>query len=286
MTAERTLGDDGVARKYPVVTFYIFAFAISWLGFVPLLAGQYGVRFLQSEWWMLGLVLPAVGPGVAAWIAGAMAGDGVGWRGLRASISRRVAWRWWVLAVSIPLLLLLSADLLSRWLAIGQVKGSHASMGILWVAAMSVAANPWEEVGWRGFALTRLQRRYGAAVAATIVGVLWALWHVPLFLWSGSPMSAMPFWTWAAGVMGRSFVMAWMFNSASRGLAVVIVFHVSMNVFGEMIGVRSEAVFAAVNIAAAIVVFWLSGGGLGYRKELESSDSSIAGFFAKNGGRV
>ncbi|WP_298490667.1 type II CAAX prenyl endopeptidase Rce1 family protein, partial [uncultured Chloroflexus sp.] len=48
----------------------------------------------------------------------------------------------------------------------------------------SLLANPWEEVGWRGFALPHWQQRYNALAATVIVGGLWGLWHLPIFFGS------------------------------------------------------------------------------------------------------
>ena len=45
-----------------------------------------------------------------------------------------------------------------------------------------------EELGWRGFALPRLQAAYGAFAASFIIGVVWAIWHFPLYLIDGASM--------------------------------------------------------------------------------------------------
>ncbi|WP_052572286.1 CPBP family glutamic-type intramembrane protease [Chthonomonas calidirosea] len=60
---------------------------------------------------------------------------------------------------------------------------------VLSAFVFALLSNPWEEVGWRGFALPRLQARHMAFTATLIVGGLWALWHLPLFFWAENPMA-------------------------------------------------------------------------------------------------
>ncbi|MBC8166270.1 MAG: CPBP family intramembrane metalloprotease [Bryobacteraceae bacterium] len=129
---------------------------------------------------------------------------------------------------------------------------------------MSLAANPWEEVGWRGFALTRLQRTYTPLTAALIVGILWGLWHIPLFLWAKSPMSAFPFIDWFVGILGMSCILAWLYNSANQSLAVAMVFHISTNVFGALTGIHSHFALAMVTTTAAIGLVCRYGRTLGF----------------------
>jgi membrane protease YdiL (CAAX protease family) len=43
----------------------------------------------------------------------------------------------------------------------------------------------FEEPGWRGFALPRLEAQFGPLPAALLLGTIWAAWHLPLFLYPG-----------------------------------------------------------------------------------------------------
>ena len=83
-----------------------------------------------------------------------------------------------------------------------------------------------EEIGWRGFALPRLQRRYGPLVAALVLGVLWALWHLPQFLvptWAassgGGGVSGIALFVLVA--VAFSVVLSWVFNNTRGGLLIV-----------------------------------------------------------------
>lgn len=255
------------ARAHPIVTFYVLAFGISWAGYVPLFGREWGISVFGSRLWLGLLVLPAMGPALAAWVAGGLAGDaGGGLARLGASLRVPVGWGWWVGALAGPAGLLALANLISRavWPG-GRADGQAASgMEMAAVLGVSLCANFWEEVGWRGFALVRLQRRYQPVVAAGIVGVLWALWHAPLLVLPGSSMAGLPVGPWSAGTMSHSVILAWLFNRTRRNLGVVTVFHVSLNVLANVLGVRSRVVLAVVEVSAAVVVIWISRGRLGY----------------------
>lgn len=256
-----------LGRRYPVGCFYVLTFGISWAGFAPLLAAQWGVRGLGSRLWLGGLVLPCFGPAVAAgWVARMTGEAGTAWGRLWAAFSRRVGWVWWVTAGLMPVSFFLVANGLSRWIRFGTEVGSApGTMGaVLFAVGFAVVANPWEEVGWRGFALRRLEGWMHPAGAALVVGVLWAAWHLPLLLWAGSPMSRYPMMLWGLGVVGRSYCMTWLWNRTAGSLGVVTLFHVAMNVSGAVLGVRSEGMLGLVCAGAAVVTVAAAGTGLGH----------------------
>jgi membrane protease YdiL (CAAX protease family) len=83
-----------------------------------------------------------------------------------------------------------------------------------------------EEIGWRGFALPLLQRRYSALVSSLIIGVAWALWHWPNYFIAA--IHAYPFWAFAAAIpmgMAASILYTWVFNSTGGSLFAVVVLH-------------------------------------------------------------
>jgi len=124
-------------------------------------------------------------------------------------------------------------------------------------------------VGWRGFALDRLQEQCHPIVAALVVGIFWGLWHIPLFFLTGSGMTSFPLWPWFAGLIGRSYLVAWLYNRSCRSLPVAIAFHLASNIFGAFLGVDSFGALAAVTVAAVAAVIAASGGRLG--KQIESA---------------
>jgi len=91
-----------------------------------------------------------------------------------------------------------------------------------------------EEIGWRGFALPRLQQRYNALTSSLVLGVLWGLWHFPGYLGGlGVPleMSFVVFMIW---VMGGTILITWVYNN-TRSVLLAVLMHVFANLaFGVL----------------------------------------------------
>ena len=231
-----------------IITFYFFAFLISWLGFLPLLYGA-------SQWWQICLILPGYGPAAAVTIT-----YWLFYRqrysppfALYAAFKARVHLHWYILALLIPPALFVATRL---WRFTGPYDMPPSTTSeILSTTAMSVFANPWEEIAWRGFAQTRLQKCLGIFGAALVVGVLWGLWHTPLFLWHGSPMYKLPHVSWFLDIVSESCILAWLYNRASHNLVIASLFHISFNVSAAIIGVSSYRTLAVVNTVVAAFLF-------------------------------
>ena len=249
-------------REHPVTAFYLLAFTISWAGWVPLLAAAHRVAFFASPLWKISLILPAVGPAVAATITVFLAREPGGLRQWVGSLWRwRVGPGWFLFSVVAPPVLLLVASVVGRALpnASPGAGPPFSASDVLAFSLMSLLANPCEEVGWRGFALARLQARYHATVATLIVGALWAAWHLPIFLLPAGriSMAAIAFGPWFVDIMARSFIVTWLFNRTGRSVLSTSLFHLAMNVSGAIIGVASYPALAAVETAVAISLVWL-----------------------------
>jgi CAAX protease family protein len=104
-----------------------------------------------------------------------------------------------------------------------------------------------EEIGWRGFALPHLQRRYSALVSSLIIGVAWALWHWPnYFIASIHPH---PFGAFAASIpmgIAASILYTCVYNSTNGSLFAVVVLHGAT--------VAAPSMPASPGSAAAVIV--------------------------------
>lgn len=95
-----------------------------------------------------------------------------------------------------------------------------------------------EELGWRGFALPRLQLQRTAFDASVVLGVIWGLWHVPLYFVpgtgqfetvSGGMSTAFAIGAFVVWTVGLSILFTWLFNETKGSLLVLILFHASVN---------------------------------------------------------
>lgn len=153
-----------------------------------------------------------------------------GLRGFGAILRRVLLWRmplhWWLfLLLGIPAVVFFGAYL----------KGSldTAFPFSTWYLALPALAHalllgPMEEIGWRGLALPLLQRKYSPLAAGLLLGIIWALWHVPSFMISGMPQT-----TWAAGpyflgIIAMSVILTPMFNASRGSLLISVLFHFQM----------------------------------------------------------
>jgi len=86
-----------------------------------------------------------------------------------------------------------------------------------------------EEVGWRAYALPRLQSRFSPFRSSLILGAIWAFWHLPLFWMAGNFHRQLPISWFLLQVLGSTFIYTWMFNRTNGSLLIALLFHTSSN---------------------------------------------------------
>lgn len=174
---------------------------------------------------LLGPLLAAIS--VTAWRQG--------WRGVAALLGRAARWRfpvrWYVVAIgTIPALYLLDIAVLHGRAPRGFSYFSLPLAPILGQVWVVIA----EEFGWRGFALPRLQSLFGSWGASLALGVIWACWHLPMFLVPGSPQHgshfATDFASYVYGITCLTTMMVLLYNRSGGSVLVGMLFHASMNI--------------------------------------------------------
>ena len=280
-------GLKGLLVRHPLVSFFALAYALTWLAWSPWYLSEDGIDLLHYDGEAVSdyvnTVALIVGPTVSAFI---MTGVTEGSDGVRCLLRRIVLWRvrfrWYLFVLlGIPAIVVLSTVAVPGALASFKASAVPSTLFLYVVATpvfLFVGGPVFEEIGWRGFALPRLQGLYGPLVGSLILGVLWALWHLPLFLipsWDtphGSPLDVVLFVMWAVSI---TIIFTWVFNNTSGSVLMVILAHGSINsaaatVFGLFPAPTVTGGIAQFVIGfglVALVVMALTRGRLGYRQE-------------------
>jgi membrane protease YdiL (CAAX protease family) len=224
-------GPHGSARlTLPLLTFCALTFGWTWVlwGVVtligPLAPRLSGALFLAS----------AFGPGVGAFVT-VLAFEGKAgfacW--LRRCLRWRLRWGWYALA------------LLAAPLAMAIALGLHAVSGgtippmpvqgpiliiVAQFALITVFGGPLgEEFGWRGYALPALTDVLGWRWAAVLIGVVWGLWHLPLFWMPGTAQADLPMGLFLASTVTLSVVFARLSVDTQFSVLPAILLHGAIN---------------------------------------------------------
>jgi len=97
-----------------------------------------------------------------------------------------------------------------------------------------------EEMAWRGYALDRLQSQMNPFRSSLVLGLVWTVWHLPLFLIEGTyqhglGIGSLPFWLYMLDKIPQSILMTWIYNSNKRSTLSAVLFHFMVNFSGEIL---------------------------------------------------
>ena len=233
--------------------YFILTFAISWGCWVPAaLSGGDVMSFPLNLLLFAGGVGPMV---VALALVGQERSRNV-WRDYltRAIAIRRIGACWhiaiWLLVPVLNLVAIALASLLlestAQWGGLLRFAATPLSFFPFALGVLAFGPIP-EELGWRGYALDGLQARHGALSASLILGVVWALWHLPLFFMHGTFQSEQiglgpaGFLAFNASIVASAVLYTWVYNNTGRSTLSAILLHFVVNLSGEVMNLTPEA---------------------------------------------
>lgn len=244
----------------PLLLFFVLAYAITWLMWLPLVAAAQGWTGPASPYWHL---WGSLGPMLAAFlVVGLQQGQGGLARLFQGMFKWRVHWLWWAAAVLGPLLVFgiavaiawLMGGAWPDWSLVVKV-GEYPALGLVGVLIAEIVFYGYgEEVGWRGFALPYLQRKYSVLWASVIISVFWAIWHFPLFfvIEGYRSMGLGMILAWYLSMLTGSILTTWLFNSSGGSILLLAIFHGLLDVVMVNQGVSA----GAVNIMGMLFTLW------------------------------
>jgi membrane protease YdiL (CAAX protease family) len=215
-------------KKHIFFVYLFLSFLISWLGWLVLVFTNTEPGFFNP--WKL---LAAFGPSLAGIIAISINNGKPGLQELWHRLTLwRVRWIWYLVCLAAPPALMLAS------LGIHVLLGGQGLMFndpaelyrvipvFLLVFFFSVLG---EEIGWRGFLLPWLQRRFSALASSLILGVIWAAWHLPLFWIPGDFHQQLSIVWFVLQTVAITILYTWVFNGTKGSLFLILLLHASSN---------------------------------------------------------
>jgi membrane protease YdiL (CAAX protease family) len=184
---------------------------------------------------------------------------------LKRVIQFNIGWRWYLAVIAVVLLPTLGQLMIIRLLGqtfnyMGFITQLGSFIPLIVIGPLS------EELGWRGYALDRLQTKWSALVSSIVVGILWALWHLPLFFMVGTSQHELhfSFLSFLVGLTALSILFTWLQNNTRRSIWTAVFFHWLFTYAAQVVasGVTRSPVYnwleysPFILVALIVVIVW------------------------------
>jgi membrane protease YdiL (CAAX protease family) len=241
----------------PILAFIVLANAVTWLACLLL-----GSTFAAGHLWALFtfLFVTVWSPTVIA-LAMSFSSEGTsGVRKLLGFLFRRFSnTLWYLIGILVPVVAVASAIIIARHLHAGAAFLPLAALPMT-VGLQVITGAMGEELGWRGFLLSRLQRKLSPRVAALVMAITWALWHLPAFFFPGLPQQHTPPIAFLLMVAAFGVFLALLFNRTGAHVASTMLAHFAFNlslaVGGAILG--SVLIWTLAFIFSVVAIFSLA----------------------------
>jgi membrane protease YdiL (CAAX protease family) len=242
-------------RRHQLAVFFILAFAITWgIGaFAIFLPAQFRILFGElSDTHPLYYVAVAAPTISATTLALVLEGRS----GLVRLYTRLVRWRfgmqWYALVlIGLPVL----GWLVTRFTGSSPLKDTSTPTLLLMLLVNLLITGPLgEELGWRGYALPRLLKRFSPFRTSLILGIIWGIWHLPSFYISAMVQARLSLPLFLLNAVCLSFLASWLFMNTGGSVLITILLHYIANFCVSVLGVPIPAFTLLMLLAVVVVV--------------------------------
>lgn len=244
-----------------LIAFFALTFLATW----ALWLGAAASDHLRTPLLYLGVFAPAL-------VALGLTARKEGRTGVAALLNRLLTWRvpirWYAFALGYMVAIKLTVALVHRvatgaWPRINEdpayiLLGLIASLAFFWGQA-------GEEIGWRGYALPRLTARLGIGRASVLLGVIWAVWHLPLFFLPATTTTGQSFPLYLLQVIALSVAIGWLYAHTKGSLLLVMIMHSAVNNTKDIVPSAVPEANVPFSLSGSLVgwltvaVLWISG---------------------------
>ncbi len=257
--------------------FFLLTYAYSWLIWIPSVLDGIGLDlpFNVTGYSTVVVIIGAFAPLLAAITL--IARD-EGRKGIKAFFGRALDFHikpvYIIIALALPLLIHVLAHYLALALGLdvaqtlfpSEISVSPVILAIPYFFLMLVIGGGQEEFGWRGYAQEPLQEKIGVIPASLVIGVIWGIWHLPLWFMAGDLHSAYSFLAFVMMTTSISLIYAWLYKSSGKKLIVVMFFHAMSNTAAPLLpflhGIEGKPesaywIYAVVNVVFGLLFVFL-----------------------------
>ena len=227
-------------NKIPI-RFFIITFLWSWffIGISIIISHVNSGDFslMESGIGLLIIVFGACGPGVGAIISiYTIDGKDSLKNFLKSFFSLKFGWKVWI-----AIFLILGGSCFIAWI-IPEFFGESRIQTFLpnvyifplYLLLMIFLGGGQEEIGWRGYIMSHLENKFGLIIGGLILGIVWSIWHFPLWLVPGSTQIYMNFFGFVLICIGYSYFFSWIIKASGNRLLSGLIAHGTANAFAPL----------------------------------------------------
>ena len=253
-------------KRNSLPIFFILTFAITWLMWFPAaltkLNGGASILGPDNPVGQFGRWAPGIAAIILTGIIAGKQGVGTLFRPLKIW---RVNFGWYLVALLYQPLLFFFAKWIDSLFGntyevvppLTSVEGPIFFVGL----AVIISAIPgafMEELGWRGFALPKLQYRNTALIASVILGLVWGAWHIPSILFFGETNTLNIIWS-VVNFIPVTILFTWLYNNTQGSLLLATLFHASTQYSNNFLGTVPTETANIINWLVIIVILFVFG---------------------------
>ena len=242
-----------------LIWFYVLATAVTWVCYIPLVLDAHGRLSidldLQSLLGLTAIMAPTLTACVLAAVRG---GRGELRRLLDMAVRVRFAARWYLVVLLVPFAVPLAAVAVESLLS-GTAPAAWLVAPTTWTLATFWMAAVGEDLGWRGYALTRALGQWGPVKASVVHGSLWALWHLPMFFMPGTAQNDQVFPMFLLQLIGATMIFVRIFIGTGGSVAAMMLMHATANLAFNTVPVFATEGGNPTRAALVSVIYLLAG---------------------------
>ena len=227
--------------KIPI-RFFIVTFLWSWLCFgIAILIGHrifQDTAFLPFEVIYAIVIVGLFGPGAGAYISiYSLEGKGAVKKYFKKFLSLKFGWRTWLTILLGIGLITFIAWIIPEYIGKNKIQAPFSNIHtfpvffIVCLIYSTFLNGGNEEIGWRGYILPYLENKYGLIIGSLILGIIWSIWHIPMWFIHGMNHIYMNFFAFMIFCIGYSYILSWIVKMSGNRLFSGLVAHGAVNAY-------------------------------------------------------